>query len=229
MRVLGVITARGGSKGVPGKNIRMLGGKPLLAWTAEAALGAKSLARTILSTDDDAIADAGRAAGIDVPFMRPAELATDAAASLPVVQHALQSLEADGDRYDAVCLLQPTNPFRTSALIDRCIAAFSASTADSLVTILPVPSDHNPHWVFHLDGGELRSFMPGPLITRRQDLPPAYHREGSVYLTRRDVLLDGNSLYGERTLGLEVSPSETVNIDTIADWHRAEQLVMERS
>ncbi|HEY0252573.1 MAG TPA: acylneuraminate cytidylyltransferase family protein [Kofleriaceae bacterium] len=227
MRVLGIITARGGSKGVPGKNLRSLGGKPLIAWTVEAALGARLLAHTVLTTDDNAIAAAGRAAGIDVPFMRPPELALDTTPSLPVVQHAVRELEARGDRYDAICLLQPTNPLRTAALIDRCVEKFAASTADSLVTILPIPAEHNPYWAFRLEGGEIQSFMAGPLITRRQELPAAYHREGAVYLTRRDVLLEGNSLYGERTVGVEIDPRESVNIDTLADWARAEQLVAE--
>lgn len=226
MRVLGVITARGGSKGVPGKNIRVIAGRPLIAWTAKAALGATRLARTILTTDDLAIAAAGRAAGIDVPFMRPAELAGDLTPSLPVVQHALAMVEQAGERYDAVCLLQPTSPMRTAALIDACIERFEGSSADSLMTILPVPAEHNPHWVYRMSAdGELASFVPGPPITRRQDLPAAYHREGAVYLVRRDVLVDKNSLYGETILGYPVDPRHTVNIDTPADWELAEVMM----
>src|SRR2546423_8592254 len=109
-RVLGIITARGGSKGIPRKNIRFLGAKPLLQYTAEAALSAKRLTRVILSTEDQEIADVGRKCGLDVPFMRPAELALDSTPTLPVLQHAVRELEAAGNRYDAICLLQPTNP-----------------------------------------------------------------------------------------------------------------------
>jgi CMP-N-acetylneuraminic acid synthetase len=230
MRVLGIVTARGGSKGIPRKNLRPLGGKPLIAWTAEAALGATRLARTILSTDDAEIAAAGRAAGLDVPFMRPAELATDRAPTLPVLQHAVRTLEADGDRYDAICLLQPTNPLRTSELIDTCIARFAATAADSLITVLRVPPEHNPHWVYfegpdatlHLATGEAAP------IPRRQDLPAAYHREGSIYITRRDVLIDQGSLYGTRVVGHEVDAARHVNIDTEDDWAHAEALVRTR-
>jgi CMP-N,N'-diacetyllegionaminic acid synthase len=228
MRVLGIVTARGGSKGVPGKNIRPLGGKPLIAWTADAARGATRLARTILSTDDPAIADAGRACGLDVPFMRPAELATDAAPTLPVLQHAVAALEAGGERYDAICLLQPTNPFRTSALIDACIDRLATTGADCVVTTLPVPAEYNPHWVYFANGdGELRAALGGEPITRRQALPPAVHREGSVYVTRRDVLV-GGSLYGTRVVGVEVAAADHVNIDTPDDWAQAEALLAAR-
>jgi len=224
MRVLGIVTARGGSKGVPGKNIKALAGKPLLVWTAEAALASKRLSRTILSTDDAAIAAVGRAAGLDVPFMRPAELARDASPTLPVLQHAVAALEANGERYDAICLLQPTNPLRRADVIDACIDLFESSSADSVVTVLPVPAEHNPHWVYfaQADGALRLSTGEAAPIPRRQDLPRAFHREGSVYVMRRDVLVEQNSLYGARVLGFELDPARSINIDTLADWARAE-------
>jgi CMP-N,N'-diacetyllegionaminic acid synthase len=230
MRVLGVVTARGGSKGVPRKNIRPLAGRPLIAWTADTALAAKRLDRVILSTDDDEIAAAGRAAGLDVPFMRPAELALDTTPTLPVLQHAVAALEATGDRYDTICLLQPTNPLRTAAMIDAAIDALARSDADSLITVLPVPADYNPHWVyFATPSGELRiATGEATPIPRRQDLPPAFHREGSVYLMRRDVLMIVGSLYGARVIGHEVDPSVSLNIDTPEDWARAEAIVGSR-
>jgi len=228
MRVLGVITARGGSKGVPGKNIRLLGGKPLLVWTAEAARGSKRLARVILSTDDEAIAEVGRTAGIDVPFMRPPELARDETPTLPVLQHAVAALEATNDQYDAICLLQPTNPLRTPSMIDECVALLADTNADSAVTILPVPAELNPHWVyFRSDDGALRlATGEATPIPRRQLLPPAFHREGSVYVIRRDVLMTQGSLYGTRTVGHLVDPARSVNIDTLDDWARAEAMVI---
>jgi CMP-N-acetylneuraminic acid synthetase len=227
MRVIGIITARGGSKGVPGKNIRPLAGKPLLVWTAEAALAAKRLARVVLSTDDEAIAEVGRAAGIDVPFLRPAELARDTTPSLPVLQHAVAALEAVGEHCDAICLLQPTNPLRTSTTIDACIDLFERGGADAVVTLLPVPAEYNPHWVYFADAdGLLRPALgEATPIPRRQELPPAFHREGSVYITQRDVLVEQNSLYGKRILGHVVDPARSVNIDTLEDWHRAEALI----
>ena len=229
MRVLGIVTARGGSKGVPRKNVRELAGKPLLAWTAEAALGAKRLARVVLSTDDTEIAEVGRRAGLDVPFMRPAELALDSTPSLPVLQHVVATLEAAGDHYDATCLLQPTSPLRTPDTIDRCIELLETSGADSVVTVLPVPAEYNPHWVFFQDGnGALVPAMPGPLIPRRQELPPAFHREGQVYVTRRDVLMERGSLYGTRMIGYAIDPAASVNIDTPEDWQRAATMLQGR-
>lgn len=227
MRVLGVVTARGGSKGVPRKNARPLAGKPLVAWTAESALRAKSLARVILSTDDDEIAALGRAAGLDVPFMRPLELAGDRTPSLPVLQHAVASLEAGGDRYDAICLLQPTNPLRTADMIDRCVARLEDARADSVISVLRVPADYNPHWVYFAaaDGALRLATGEAAPIPRRQELPPAYHRDGSVYVVRRDVLIEQGSLFGARVVGVEVDAATSINIDTLDDWARAEALV----
>src|SRR5207248_3052879 len=120
-RVLGLITARRGSKGLPLKNIRLLRGKPLLQYTAEAALKSRRLSEVILSTEDDEIARIGERCGLKVPFLRPEELARDDTPTLPVVKHAVKWLEDRGDRYDAICLLQPTNPLRRAEDIDGCI------------------------------------------------------------------------------------------------------------
>ncbi len=228
MRVLGLIPARGGSKGIPGKNVRPLGGRPLLAWTAEAALAATRLSRVVLTTDDEAIAEAGRRHGVEVPFLRPPELARDDTPTLPVVRHAVAELETLGDRFDAVCLLQPTSPFRSAEDVDACIALLEERGLDAVVSVLPVPAEHNPHWVYFEDGGLLRlATGEDRPIPRRQELPPAFHREGSVYVTRRDVVMEGaGSLYG-RSLGGYVMPdaARSVNLDTPADWERAERLL----
>lgn len=226
-RVLGLIPARGGSRGVPRKNIRLLHDKPLLAYTAEAALAARSLTRVILSTEDEEIAAVGQQYGLEVPFLRPAELAQDTTAMLPVVQHALRFAEQEDGRYDALCLLQPTNPLRTAADIDGCVERLLNSTATSVVTMLPVPAEYNPHWVYFPDEEGCLRLSTGEAtpITRRQDLPTAYHREGSVYVTRRDTLLLESSLFGPRLLGYPVAPERSVNIDTMQDWERAEALL----
>lgn len=227
MKTLGLIPARGGSKGVPRKNIRPLCGKPLLQYTAEAALAARLLARVILSTEDEEVAEVGRRCGLDVPFVRPAELARDETPMLPVVQHAVAWLESRGERFDAVCLLQPTNPLRRADEIDACVELLERTDADAVVTVLPVPAEHNPHWVYFRDaGGALRlSTGEAQPIGRRQDLPAAFHREGSVYVVRRDVLMTGNSLYGRDLRGLLVDTARSVNIDTPRDWERAEELL----
>jgi CMP-N-acetylneuraminic acid synthetase len=227
MRVLGLIPARGGSKGVPRKNVRPLCGKPLLAYTAESALAARTLARVVLSTEDEEIACIGRELGLDVPFMRPLELARDDTPMLPVVQHAVRTLEESGDRCDAICLLQPTNPLRRAEDIDACIAELERTGADAVVTVLPVPAEHNPHWVYFVSGDGMLRLSTGEAtpIPRRQELPPAYHREGSVYVTRRDTLMERDSLYGDRVAGYAMEPARSVNIDDLEDWARAEQLI----
>ncbi len=226
LRVLGLIPARGGSKGVPRKNARLLCGKPLLQYTAEAALAARRLSRVILSTDDHEIAGVGRACGLEVPFIRPPELARDETPMLPVVQHALRWMEELGEDFDAVCLLQPTNPARRWEDIDACIQLFEERQADSVVTVIPVSQEHNPHWIYFQDRlGLLRLALGGAEpITRRQDLPPAFQRDGSVYLTRRNVIIKENSLYGSRIVGYPLDERESVNIDGPDDWQRAEML-----
>jgi CMP-N,N'-diacetyllegionaminic acid synthase len=229
MKTLGVITARGGSKGIPRKNIRFLCGKPLLQYTAEAALSAKLLDRVILTTDDEEIAAIGRACNLEVPFLRPVELARDDTPTLPVIQHAVHSIEAGADRYDAICILQPTNPLRRAEDIDACIQLLERGSLDSVISVLPVPHEYNPHWVYFqsVDGQlELSTGESAP-IARRQDLPPAFHRDGSVYVTRRDVLMEGNSLYGAQTAGYPMDAHRHVNLDGPKDWERAESLLEE--
>lgn len=227
MRVLGIVPARGGSKGIARKNVRLLGGRPLLAHTAEAALAAHLLSRVVLSTDDEEIAEIGRGCGLEVPFLRPPELALDDTPTLPVLQHAVAKLERTGDRFDAVCLLQPTSPLRRAGDIDGCIELLARQGLDSVVSVLPVPHEHNPHWVYFRDGEGLLRLATGEEqpIPRRQELPPAFHRDGAVYVTRRDVLMKGNSLYGSRVGGYLTDPARHVNLDMPADWDRAERLL----
>jgi len=212
---------------VPRKNIKLLCGRPLLAYTAEAALSSRLISRVILSTEDEEIAQVGRQFGVEVPFLRPPELARDETPMLPVAQHAVRFLEERDDHFDAVCLLQPTNPLRSAEDIDACIQLLENSQADAVVTTLAVPAEHNPHWVYFQDAQGLLCLSTGESapIPRRQDLPTAVHREGSVYVTRRETLMEKNSFYGERLLGHELSPERSVNIDTPNDWQRAERLL----
>jgi CMP-N-acetylneuraminic acid synthetase len=200
----------------------------LLEYTAQSALGARRVSRVVLSTEDPEIAEVGRRCGLEVPFMRPIELAQDTSPSLEVVQHALRWLEQRGDRFDAVCILQPTTPLRGAGEIDACIALLQESRADAVVTVRRVPDDFNPYWTYLRDAhGQLRLCMGEVApVPRRQDLPPAFHRDGSVYVTRRDVVLDRSSLYGSRLLGYEVDDRPSLNIDTPDDWARAEELIL---
>lgn len=184
------------------------------------------LTRVVLTTDDEEIAAIGRSAGLETPFLRPPALAQDDTPMLPVVLHALEEMLARGESFEAVCLLQPTNPLRSSAIIDECIDVLEARACSAVVTVLAVPAAHNPHWVYvHSPDGTLRLFSGATEpVGRRQDLPLAFHREGSVYVTRTSVLRDG-SLYGDALVGVVVDRSRSVNIDDDADWRRAERLL----
>lgn len=229
MKVLGIIPARGGSKGVPRKNIKMLCGKPLLAYTADGALAARRLSKVVLSTEDEEIAQIGRDLGIEVPFMRPVELAEDTTPTMPVVLHAVKTLERSGESFDAVCLLQPTNPLRRPADIDTCIELMEESGADSVVSVLPVPETYNPMWVYWKasDGSLSLSSGEQEPIVRRQELPRAFYRDGSVYVTRSEVLTEHGNLYGRRIQSYEMDAQYAVNIDTPFDWEKAERMIRE--
>ncbi|MCG8685357.1 MAG: acylneuraminate cytidylyltransferase family protein, partial [Desulfobacterales bacterium] len=183
-KVLGLIPARGGSKGIPRKNIRLLNGKPLLNYTVEAALKAASLDRVIVSTDDDEIAQVALKAGAEVPFMRPAEYATDTASSISVIKHALKWLKKnEGYRPDAVAFLAPTSPLRTTGQIDGTVDLLWNSKLDSAITICPV-QDH-PYFVYSLnEKGELIELIDIPdKPLRRQDLPDYYTESQSVIVS----------------------------------------------
>lgn len=226
MNILAIIPARGGSKGVPDKNIRLLQGKPLIAYTISAALQAQLLSKVIVSTDSENIAETAKNWGADVPFIRPDELAQDNTPTLPVLQHALHFFANQNEYYDAVCLLQPTSPFRPSGFIDDAIRTFKIKDTDALVSVLPVPDEYNPHWVFFPDHKGLLTIATGEkqIIPRRQDLPKAYIRDGALYLTKTNVLLKKNSIYGDSLSYIVSDSNYYVNIDTLNDWNHAEVL-----
>ena len=219
-----MIPARGGSKGVPGKNKKLLSGKPLIQYSIEAALAATAVTTVLVSTDDEEIAAISRVAGAEVPFLRPVELALDTTPTLPAVIHALEFYKLQGVLYDAVCLLQPTSPLRGSGDIDNAINTFIAKQTDSLISVREVPHQFNPHWVLMEKNGTLCwSTGEKQPISRRQDLPPAYYRDGSIYLTKTEVLYNG-SLYGN-SISYIVSSGLHVNIDTLEDWDQAERIL----
>lgn len=231
MKVLGLIPARGGSKGIIRKNVRLLCGKPLLAYTAETALAAKKITRLVLSTDDAEIAVVGRDFGLETPFLRPTDLAKDTTPTLPVVQHALTFLHETGEDFDAVCLLQPTNPLRRVEDIDRCIELLEATEkASSVISVLPVPSHFNPKWVYWRDSEGRLILATGDRepVARRQDLPPAFYRDGSIYVTRTKTILNQNSLYGSNVCGYAINPEFSANLDTEEDWVAVEKKMSEQ-
>jgi CMP-N,N'-diacetyllegionaminic acid synthase len=230
MRVLGLIPARGGSKGVVRKNVRLVAGKPMLEYTAEAAFGAVAsgaLARVILSTDDPEIAETGRACGLDVPFMRPPSLARDDTPMLPVIQHAIRFIHGCGDEYDAVCLLQPTNPLRCAADIERAVRLLNDTAADSVISFVRVGDKHPARMKLVDDDGRVTNppFAESFEGQRRQDLPPLFLREGSIYLTRTSVLMEKGSLSGEDCRALMIPEERAINVDSSLDLILAEHLL----
>lgn len=227
--VLGVITARSGSKGIPGKNIKPLGGKPLIAYSIEAAKKSNFITHLIVSTDGEEIAKIAREYGAEVPFMRPTELSGDKMPHLPVMQHAITFME-DREKliFDCVVILQPTSPFRTSEDIDQTIEKLIRSGADSAVSVVEVENSNHPVKMKKLEGDRVLPYcMPEPEGIRRQDLPTAYRRSAAVYAMRRDLMMKDNRLYGDHIVGHIVSPERSIDIDYPVDWTIAEHMLEE--
>jgi N-acylneuraminate cytidylyltransferase len=226
MELLGIIPARGGSKGIPGKNIKMLGGRPLLEYAARAARSAGIFSHLILTTDSEEIAQTGRTCGIEVPFLRPPELARDETPMLPVLQHAVQWARNRGWAPDAITILQPTAPFREAADLRAAFELLkSRPEYDSVVSVATVPEHYSPYFLMKIEGERLLPFMPDGLkITRRQDTPKAYSRTGDFYFTRVETLMRENSIYGTNCLPFVVTHQHRVNLDTLEDWREAEQI-----
>jgi CMP-N,N'-diacetyllegionaminic acid synthase len=229
MRVLGIITARGGSKGIPGKNLKLLGGRPLIDYSIDAA-NDTPLDRLICSTEDQKIADAARSLGCEVPFMRPAELARDETPHLPVILHAVEWMRDHGNyRPDAVVILQPTSPLRSAADIAAALRMLELSGADSVVSVNEVTAHAHPMRMLRVDDQGLATlFVNGdPVrkrINRRQDLPKAWVMNGAVYACRTDVLFAAEpSLYGDRVVAYPMPPERSISIDDQEDWAAAER------
>lgn len=224
--VLGLVPARGGSKGVPGKNVRPLAGHTLLEYTSRAARESGVLDRVILSTDVPEIADAGRRAGLEVPFMRPASLAADDTPMLPVIEHALAETAKHGWVPSIIVLLQPTSPLRRPDHIRDAVNLLRETNADSVVTVVEIPRHLSPDYVMRIDGGRLKPFLPGgQRITRRQDARPAYSRDGTVYAFRRSTLERWGGIYGDDCRPLLIDVRESLSIDTQDDWEQAERVL----
>jgi CMP-N-acetylneuraminic acid synthetase len=232
-RVLGVITARAGSKGIPGKNTKLLAGKPLLLYTIEAALASGAFDRVIISTDDEEAAALARSSGCEVPFMRPAGLAADDTPHLPVMQHAIAWLrDHDGYTPDAFMTLLPTSPLRQPAHIRDAVALEQSSGADSVIGVDELPAHFNPMRVVTIDGaGWARLFVGGQPVKkrpgRRQDMPPAWVMNGAIYLVKTRFVLDPDdpNLYGDRVAPMVMPPPYGLNLDDPEDWGVAERLL----
>ena len=221
MSLLAIIPARGGSKGVPRKNIKPLMGKPLIGWSIDVAKQASCIDRIIVSTEDDEIASAARELGADVPFMRPAELAADDTPGIAPVLHAISQLPD----YDWVLLLQPTSPLRSAEDIDGIWQFCQERSATSAVSICEVGK--HPYWMYRCDVAQrLKPFIKErPEVTRRQDLPPAYTLNGALYLARTDWLLERQNFIGPETIGYIMPPERSVDLDAPQDWRWVEFLI----
>ena len=222
--VLALVPARGGSKGIPEKNVRPLAGQSLLHYAAQAASASGVVDRSVLSTDSERVAAEGRRAGLEVPFMRPAALAQDDTPMLPVVEHAVAALAETGWEPEIVVLLQPTSPLRTGEHIRAAVQALRDTRADSVVTVVELPRHLSPDYVMRIEQGRLVPFLPeGERITRRQDARPAFVRDGTAYVFWTKTLREMRSIYGHHCHPIVVAPNQSITIDTPEDWEAAER------
>jgi CMP-N-acetylneuraminic acid synthetase len=225
-KILAIITARGGSKGIPQKNTRELLVKPLIAYSIQAALQSRTLNKIIVSTDNETIAHISKKYGAEVPFLRPKHLATDTATSLSVLQHAVSYLaEKEGYLADIIVCLQPTSPLRSAGDIDQAVTLCMNTGADSVVSLCKV--EHHPYWMKKVVEGRVYPLMEvdDEEYPRRQDLPPVYQLNGAIYVTRKKILMEEERVLGEHTLAHIMSQERSIDIDTPIDLKLAELIM----
>lgn len=228
MKILALITARGGSKRIPGKNIRPLAGRPLIVWSIDVVKNTPEICDILVSTDDTAIAEIARTAGALVPWLRPAALATDTASSVDVCLHALDWYERENGKVDGLLLLQPTSPFRRRETVMKGIELFGAHKCSSVLGVSTAAS--HPMWCFKVVGETLRPFIDrNGLHLRSQDLPPAYAVNGAFYLIAPDDMRNRQSFYSDDMIPLLIEGAdESLDIDTEQDWMIAETIIRSR-
>ncbi|MCG2775786.1 MAG: acylneuraminate cytidylyltransferase family protein [Desulfobacterales bacterium] len=227
--VLAIIPARGGSKGLPGKNVRELCGKPLIAWSIEQALGCGIIDRVVVSTDDDQIADVAKTYGAEVPFIRPVELASDMASIIDVIFHTIDWFEKYEDYQPAyILLLQPTSPLRISEDIDNAIELLFARKAQTIVSVCE--TEHHPYGANMLPAdGNMRDFLRPEVINKnRQELPTFYRINGAIYLAYRDYLKTRKTFFGNDTYAYVMPRERSIDIDSKVDFEFAEYLLKVR-
>ncbi len=228
-RILAVVPARSGSKGLPKKNIRRLGDKPLIAWSIEAGRQSRYIDSITVSTDSQEIADIAKQWGGEVPFIRPAELATDTAKGIDAILHAICWHRDNGEPFDLVLVLQPTSPLRTADHIDRAIELLFDKNAGAIVSVCPV--DHHPWWCNSLpEDGKMKDFLRPEIInTNRQELPPFYRLNGAVYVADITFLEETRSFMSDETFAYVMSAESSIDIDSVFDFKLAELLLSEQS
>jgi len=228
--VLAIIPARGGSKGLPGKNIKELCGKPLIAWCLETAKACGSIDRVVVSTDDKNIADVAKKYGAEVPFMRPVELATDTTSTIDVIIHAVNWFEKYENYQPAyILLLQPTSPLRTAEDIEGAIQTLNDKNARAVVSVCE--AEHHPWWSNTLpENDNMKDFIRSDILNeRRQDLPVFYRLNGAIYLADTDYLHRHNGFFGPDTFAYKMPKSQSVDIDSAIDFKLAELLFEEKN
>lgn len=227
-RILAVVPARGGSKGLPGKNIKELAGKPLIAWSIEAGRQSRYVDALTISTDSSEIARIARLWGGDVPFLRPAELATDEAKGIDAILHAVRWHREQGEVFDLILVLQPTSPLRTVGDIDGAVELFFEKNACTVVSVCP--ADHHPWWANTLpEDGNMKAFLrPELQNTNRQMLPVFYRLNGAIYLADIPFLEKNRSFIMDGTFAFTMASESSVDIDTTLDFRLAECLLAER-
>lgn len=219
-RTLGLVPARGGSKGVPRKNIRKLAGKPLIAHSIQSGQQSEAIDSVVVSTDDEEIAEVARQYNGRVPFMRPDRLATDEAPTEPVITHAIKTLGDQGEAYDTVILLQPTSPLREAKHIDEAYALYQDTNADSVISAYET---HSTRWQQTQDGATKVNYKDAP--ARRQDRKPEYVINGAIYITSISLFMETENLKAGRTEMYEMDEISSIDIDTPFDLWLAEQVL----
>jgi CMP-N-acetylneuraminic acid synthetase len=228
-KILGIIPARGGSKSIPRKNIKLFAGKPLINWSIETGLKSGILDRLIVSTDDQEIAGISQCAGAEIPFMRPGELAEETTPTLSVLQHAVTALrEKEGYNPDYILLMEATSPCRQPFHLREAVKILEETGADSVVALGEVPKHFSHFWQFNIgEENKIELFTGGSIkniIHRRQELPTTYFRNGAFYLFKTNLLFAPEpSLYGEDVRGYVIDSKYSVDIDTLEDWELAER------
>src|SRR3990167_4965965 len=229
MKILAIIPARAGSKRIPHKNKRLLGEKPLIVWSIDSVKGISVIGDILVSTDDSEIADIAQHAGTLVPWLRPAELATDHADSVSVVLHALNLYEHVNGEVEGVLLLQPTSPFRSRNTVINGIQLFTDGGGRTVIAVSPAAS--HPLWCFKVENNKMEPFVTGSGVTMRsQDLPPAFVVNGALYLIAPHVLRQTSSFYENNIVPLVMNdPYEGLDIDTELDWQLANTYLHHRA
>lgn len=229
-KIIGVIPARGGSKSIPRKNIKILQGKPLVAYTIEEAKKSKYLTHLVVSTEDEEIKNISLKYGAEVPFLRPKELATDDALAIPTVQHTVITIEKIKNiKYNYVIMLQPTTPLRETEDIDKALAMLIEADADGIISVVDVDNWHPMKMKKFDENSYLIDYQTPPVENPpRQILPKVYMVNGAIYATKRDVFMEKNTFKGEKCLGYIMPPERSVNIDTEIDFLIAEYYLRKR-